>query len=418
MSWRTAWEQALYGPSGFYRRPEGPAGHFRTSVHVSPLFARAIVTLLSRVDDALGNPDSLDLVDVGSGRGELLIAVAAELPPPLAARARLTGVDVVPRPAGLPAGIGWADTPPAGTVGLLLAHEWLDDVPCEVAEVDPAGTVCQVLVNPADGTERLGEPVTGAAAEWLHRWWPLTEPGTRAEIGTTRDVAWAAAVSSLRRGVALAVDYGHTAAARPLFGSLAGFARGAEVDPVPDGTRNVTAHVAIDAVAAAGAVAAGAVPGVVPGVVPGAEPGVVPGVVPGVPGTVPGVVGIVPGAEPGVVPGVVGIVPGAEPGVVPGTVPGIVPGVPGTVPGIVGIVPGAEPPVLYDQRTALHALGVHGTRPDRALASADPAEYLQRLVAAGEGAELTDRAGLGAFGWLLQPVGVPAAGLLSADGQR
>jgi SAM-dependent MidA family methyltransferase len=330
--WRTAWERALYGPSGFYRRPEGPAGHFRTSVHASPLFARAIVTLLSRVDDALGNPDTVDLVDVGCGRGELLTAVAAELPPSLAARVRLTGVDVVPRPAGLPADIRWAFAPPLGTTGLLLAHEWLDDVPCDVAEVDPAGTVRQVLVDPADGTERLGEPVTDTDAEWLRRWWPLTEPGTRAEIGSARDAAWADAVSSLRRGVALAVDYGHTAQTRPLFGSLTGFARGAEVDPVPDGTRNVTAHVAMDAVSAA--------------------------------------------------------------------------------------VSGGDPPVLCHQRTALHGLGVDGTRPDVALASADPAEYLRRLVAAGEGAELTDRTGLGAFRWLLQPVGIPSAGLLSADGRR
>jgi SAM-dependent MidA family methyltransferase len=335
MPWRAAWEQALYGgPDGFYRRPEGPAGHFRTSVHASPLFARAIVTLLSRVDTALGHPDTLDLVDVGSGRGELLIAVAAELPSPLAARVRLTGVDVVPRPAGLPAGVAWSATPPADTVGLLLAHEWLDDVPCEVAEVDDAGTVRRVLVEPADGTERLGEPVTGADAEWLSRWWPLTEPGTRAEIGTTRDTAWAGAVASVRRGAALAVDYGHTAAHRPLFGSLSGFARGAEVDPVPDGTRNVTAHVAMDAVAAA---ARG---------------------------------------------------------------------------------PDGGAPVSGDQRTALRALGVHGTRPDRALASTDPAEYLRRLVAAGEGAELTDPTGLGAFHWLLHPVGIPATGLLFENGQR
>ncbi|MDQ1676593.1 MAG: hypothetical protein QOC93_1737 [Actinomycetota bacterium] len=332
MPWRAAWEQALYGPAGFYRRPEGPAGHFRTSVHASPLFARAIVTLLSRVDTALGAPDVLDLVDVGSGRGELLVAVAAELPSALAARVRLTGVDVVPRPATLPAGIGWAAVPPAGTTGLLLAHEWLDDVPCEIAEVDDAGTVRQVLVDPADGTERFGVPVTGAAAEWLRRWWPLTEPGTRAEIGTARDAAWAEAVASVARGVALAVDYAHTAATRPPFGSLSGFAHGAEVDPVPDGTRNVTAHVAIDAVAAAAA--------------------------------------------------------------------------------------RSHEPVRCDQRTALRALGVHGTRPDRDLASADPAEYLRRLVAAGEGAELTDPTGLGAFEWLLQPVGIPAAGLLSGDGRR
>jgi SAM-dependent MidA family methyltransferase len=189
-----------------------------------------------------------------------------------------------------------------------------------------------VLVDPADGTERLGEPVTDTDAEWLRRWWPLTEPGTRAEIGSARDAAWADAVSSLRRGVALAVDYGHTAQTRPLFGSLTGFARGAEVDPVPDGTRNVTAHVAMDAVSAA--------------------------------------------------------------------------------------VSGGDPPVLCHQRTALQGLGVDGTRPDVALASADPAEYLRRLVAAGEGAELTDRTGLGAFRWLLQPVGIPSAGLLSADGRR
>ncbi len=54
--WRAAAEAALYGPDGFYRRPEGPAGHFRTSVHASPLFADAVARLLCRVDEALGRP--------------------------------------------------------------------------------------------------------------------------------------------------------------------------------------------------------------------------------------------------------------------------------------------------------------------------------------------------------------------------
>ncbi|MEU3502835.1 hypothetical protein ABZ726_19445, partial [Streptomyces hundungensis] len=40
--WRAAAEEALYGDGGFYLRPEGPAGHFRTSVHASPLFAAAV----------------------------------------------------------------------------------------------------------------------------------------------------------------------------------------------------------------------------------------------------------------------------------------------------------------------------------------------------------------------------------------
>src|SRR5690606_41869145 len=59
-----------------------------------------------------------------------------------------------------------------------------------------------------DGTERLGEPVAGADAAWLARWWPLgTEAGLRAEIGLPRDRAWAAAAGTVARGLAVAVDY-------------------------------------------------------------------------------------------------------------------------------------------------------------------------------------------------------------------
>jgi SAM-dependent MidA family methyltransferase len=62
---------------------------------------------------------------------------------------------------------------------------------------------------------------------------------------------WADAVSRVRRGAALAVDYGHLRDERPPFGTLTGFLGGRQVPPVPDGSRDVTAHVAMDAVAAA-----------------------------------------------------------------------------------------------------------------------------------------------------------------------
>ena len=39
-TWKQAWDAALYGADGFFRR-ESPAAHFRTSVHASPLFAAA-----------------------------------------------------------------------------------------------------------------------------------------------------------------------------------------------------------------------------------------------------------------------------------------------------------------------------------------------------------------------------------------
>ena len=47
VTWSEATTRALYGLGGFFHRPEGPAGHFRTSVHASPLFAGAVLALLA-----------------------------------------------------------------------------------------------------------------------------------------------------------------------------------------------------------------------------------------------------------------------------------------------------------------------------------------------------------------------------------
>lgn len=249
--WREAAQEALYGPAGFYRGSEGPAGHFRTSVHASPLFAGAVARLLCRVDEALGRPARLDFVDMAAGRGELVTGVLAALPADVAARTRAHAVEVADRPEGLDPRVEWLAEPPRGITGLLFANEWLDNVPVEVAEVDTAGVARRVLVRD-DGAERLGEPVHGAEAEWLARWWPLpVEEGLRAEIGLPRDAAWASAVSALDAGIAVAADYAHTVGARPPFGTLTGFREGRETTPVPDGSCDLTAHVALDACAAA-----------------------------------------------------------------------------------------------------------------------------------------------------------------------
>ncbi|MET7567815.1 SAM-dependent methyltransferase [Streptomyces sp. NPDC005492] len=251
--WRAAAEDALYGPEGFYRRPEGPAGHFRTSVHASALFAEAVARLLCRVDEALEGPDALDFVDLGAGRGELVTGVLAALPAEVAARVRACGVELADRPGGLDPRVEWRTEPPKGVTGLLFANEWLDNVPVEVAEVDSTGVPRLVLVR-EDGTERLGEPLPRAEAEWLARWWPQPpEEGLRAEIGLPRDTAWASAVAAVDRGLAIAVDYAHTLDTRPPFGTLTGFREGRETAPVPDGSCDLTAHVALDACALPGA---------------------------------------------------------------------------------------------------------------------------------------------------------------------
>jgi SAM-dependent MidA family methyltransferase len=162
-----------------------------------------------------------------------------------------TAVELAPRPAELPTGVRWAAELPADISGLVIANEWLDNVPLDVVELTPDGPRV-VLVDPASGKELIGPPPEAADADWLERWWPLRETGDRAEVGRPRCAAWTAVVARLRRGLAVAVDYGHSRRGRPAYGTLTGYRDGHVVPAVPDGSCDVTAHVALDACADAG----------------------------------------------------------------------------------------------------------------------------------------------------------------------
>ncbi|MEU8084234.1 SAM-dependent methyltransferase [Micromonospora sp. NPDC049101] len=420
ITWRDAMSRALYGPGGFFVAGTGPADHFRTSVHAAPAFATALLRLLENVDSALGHPPRFDVVDVGAGRGELLqrllasvgVAVGVsgaptrsgrsgliparagspETPTPpasarrspdepssvtvrpsLAERVRFTAVEYADRPENLPKEIDWTAEIPTKITGVLLATEWLDNVPLDIAVHTEDGWR-YLLVDPESGTETVGDPVSPADLEWLTRWWlhPASPPSTdsdpsrgmagtdptsgsesgfraarpaqgssltarsrpgcpetphsdypRAEIGRSRDEAWANAVRKISRGLALAVDYGHVSEARPVYGTLTGYRAGRQVPPVPDGSSDVTAHVAMDSVASAGAAVARCAYS------------------------------------------------------------------------------------LVSQAEALRALGADGGRPPLSMAGTDPAGYVRALAAASAVAELTDPAGLGGHLWLRQPVGIP-----------
>lgn len=261
LPWEEAWQAALYGPEGFFTAGAGPAAHFRTAVHAAPGPLATAVARLARREGCTA------VLDIGAGRGELLVALTTC---PEAAGLGLHGVDVVPRPPELPGAVGWSTcieaTPPAAFAGaLVVAWELLDDVPCPVLERDDDGVWRRVLVHPVSGIEDLGDPADEADLDWCRRWWPTdaAEEGDRIEIGRPREDLWGglvlrAAASRRSSGttgssVLLAVDYRHERSGRPPAGSLAGYRSGRLVPPVPDGTTNITAHVALDAVAEAGA---------------------------------------------------------------------------------------------------------------------------------------------------------------------
>ncbi len=238
ITWREAWAAALYGDEGFYRT-QLPTDHFRTSATSSAVFAGAILALLRR--------EGLSTVtDFGAGNGELLTALHVRDP-----QLSLSGVEIRPRPVTLPDAVAWTDTPPDRLDGLVIANELLDNHPCEVVELDESGTVRVVEVQPSTLEERLGERADDEITDWLDCWWPLNERGQRAEVGIARETWWADLCDRVGDGVTLAIDYGHLRSERPLDGTLTSYRAGRQTAPSLDGNHDVTAHVAVDALAAA-----------------------------------------------------------------------------------------------------------------------------------------------------------------------
>ena len=166
----TPGSSARTGRTGFWRR-HWPDEHFRTAAATSPLIAEAL--------DGGGRPASVDaVVDVGAGRGELLRAVADS-----ATALRVAGIDLRPRPDALPAEVGLGGGPvgrPVRAVDhrqadrllggddpvLVIAAEWLDDLPCPVVHQEADGWR-EVVVE--RGRERAARAAAGRAGAGVGR---------------------------------------------------------------------------------------------------------------------------------------------------------------------------------------------------------------------------------------------------------
>ncbi|CUR54439.1 conserved hypothetical protein [metagenome] len=212
--WKQAWDAALYGASGYLRS--------------YPMTASVDAATLEPLIDSLAPP----------GTELALLGSAGALAPDLSALGRVVRFDV-----------------PEGYDGLVVALDWLSHVPTHVVQMDPEGYPRLVHVSPRTGHETLGArlnetSVPQSIGRWLEQWWPVVDfgPGARAEVGTSRDTAWAGVTSRLApRGRAVAIDAGHSLGQRPRSGSL----RSSDGPAIPDGSRDLTAAVALDAVAAA-----------------------------------------------------------------------------------------------------------------------------------------------------------------------
>jgi SAM-dependent MidA family methyltransferase len=253
-SWFDAWVESAYGAEGFWRL-HSPDAHFRTAAASGPMIAQMLATLIDRQEGVSS------VIDVGAGNGRLLEELSLIRPD-----LRLLGIDLRTRPTNLPERVGWARDLwdvrygcwTSGEAGaalgkpepvMIICCEWLDDLPCPVVTRHADGWR-EAIIND-DGLEQPGPRLDDEQLAWADRWWP---GGERAEIGLTRDVAWRELMKMIRKrgGCGLMIDYGHTAERRPLTGSLAAYRNGRALEPVVAPGVNLTAHVAVDAVRAAG----------------------------------------------------------------------------------------------------------------------------------------------------------------------
>ncbi len=268
-AWSQAWSRSQFGEGGFYRTHRAEQ-EFTTSVHVDRQLAQV---LAKRIEDERQRSSDRDfaVIDIGAGDGTLLRQLQDLLPTDIT----YVGVDMREPTQQLTNDVTWIqrsiDDSTADITGrdgewsgVLLAHEFLDDIPCEVVELDESLTPHAVLVDPTTGAEQIGPALDDPAAsrfiddptgslEWLERWWPATRPLARREIGLSRDRVWRRLRNVLARGTAIAIDYSHTLPDRRQGvwdgGTLQGFARGRPRRPIPDGSMNITAHVALDSCA-------------------------------------------------------------------------------------------------------------------------------------------------------------------------
>ena len=253
-TWRTAWDRAN---SHFYAHAS-PREHFRTSAHYPDLLAAGILSVILEALPDRTQP--LTIVEVGADEGALARA--------LAEHAQRAGwhCEVVAYDLRAGAGVTAARMPeglaPGDVRGVLLAHEWLDDVACERVVFDDH-CLPRLLLHDGErdvtgprlaDTRACGDLEVDADALllWLQRWLPDARPGLTAEVGLARDDAWSTCLHHLREGVAVAIDYAVTPSERAGTGSrITGYAHGRRVPVCLDGTVNVTAHVAFDSLIAA-----------------------------------------------------------------------------------------------------------------------------------------------------------------------
>jgi len=262
-------ELALYDPDhGYYvsgSRGPGRSADFLTAPESHPIFGWALARQVEEIWELLGHPNPFTVREFGAGSGALAAGLIDGL---TRSRSPLRGAiryRIAERSSDRLATVGAADVleadDGAAIVGLVLANEVLDALPIHQVRGAAAGDLVERFVElGADDGFRFadGPPSTPELADRLAREEVTLPPDQVAEVCLALDGWVAGAAAGLSRGLLLAIDYGHPAAA--LYAATRGSLLRAYVhhrvhdDPFANiGRQDLTAHVDLTAVESAAA---------------------------------------------------------------------------------------------------------------------------------------------------------------------
>ncbi len=211
-------EACLYDPDhGFFAT--GPlrsvkAGDFLTSPEVSARFGAMLARFVASERQRLGDPPGFAVVDVGAGSGSLLRALLGEPSAPHnawageASPAARAALGAVVGPARVVTSLGALPGPLAG---VIIANELVDNLPVALAVRDEGGWSERWVGADGDALALVERPARLAVREWCDRYAGVVPEGGMVEcqLAATRWVG--TALSALRSGALVVVDYGGTA---------------------------------------------------------------------------------------------------------------------------------------------------------------------------------------------------------------
>mgnify|MGYP000856651436 CR=1 FL=1 len=220
---------ALYAPAwGYYAggmAKFGAAGDFVTAPEVSPLFARALAKQVAQVLATLGS--HAEVLEFGAGSGvlavELLLTLEALqcLPERYLILEVSAGLQAVQRERFEQAAphllerVVWLESWPEDFVGVMLGNEVLDAMPLRILEVTAEGAVRLAVTYDAQGFAWTREASNGEDRQVLDELQAargdIFPEGYRVEFHPDLPGWMAGLAQSLKRGVAVLLDYGAAA---------------------------------------------------------------------------------------------------------------------------------------------------------------------------------------------------------------